>query len=82
MPTLHVVTGMPGSGKSELTERFKNAGTPVFDDYHSESKGRSEAFEDAREFNDFQECLTTGKDCVLVEVAYCWQSRRENLSSS
>src|SRR5262245_323185 len=81
MPTMFAVAGLPGSGKSKLQKQRNIPDDAFFDDYHASSLGGSIAFEHAKHYANLEACLKAGKDCMFVEVANCWASRRRHLQS-
>jgi len=80
MPKLIVVAGLPGSGKSQIKEQFKDLEDRFFDDYHASATGDSPEMEAGRRYPELKAALDGGQDCLIAEPAYCWKQRRHYLT--
>lgn len=65
MATVTVIIGLCGSGKSRVANRI--VGATLFDE------GVAPGWPNCRPFH---EALAAGKDCAIVEIAYCVEAKR------
>jgi hypothetical protein len=70
MATITVVLGLCGSGKSTFVRQI--VGVDVFDEGVAPGWPKHDSFRNA---------LAGGKDCAVVEVAYCMATRRDQFIS-
>jgi hypothetical protein len=80
-PTLLVVVGLPGSGKTFYLDRLKAKGTvqEAFDDFHANAAGNSSNVSASRWWGPLMESLTRGADCAVADIAFCSPPRRDAL---
>lgn len=72
MPTLTVVVGLPGSGKSHLLAAYPvaNPAALVVDDYHAAPRHDSPAVEDGRAYPELVAALRAGRDALVADIAF------------
>ena len=71
MPTVTILIGLPGSGKSEYLKSAHQRGEPTFDDFHANAIENSHAFENSRQRDPLKAALAAGKDCRVSDIAFC-----------
>ncbi|HTN73522.1 MAG TPA: hypothetical protein VMO00_20740 [Methylomirabilota bacterium] len=70
MPTVTFILGLCGSGKKWLADRIVAVGK--FDEQFLKDQTQHDAL---------IEVLRSGKDCVVVEIAYCLEDARQQIVS-
>lgn len=68
MPTVTFILGLCGSGKTWLADRI--IADEKFDDSFLKDQNKHCALIDA---------LGSGKDCIVIEIAYCCEKEREKI---
>jgi|SRR5450432_2273365 predicted kinase len=80
---LIIVVGLPGASKSTLLERKSSSLTAMcIDDFHANAINDSSLVRDSRHFARMIDALQTGHDCMITDIAFCEQHRRELLSDT
>ena len=79
MPTLKIVLGLPGSGKSHLIEQTLKASVdgPCVHDFHANAIGDSPAPQKSRHYREVLAALRSGASCVIADIAFCRPHRLE-----
>lgn len=78
MAELHVVAGLPGSGKTHLVRRLAEpVGGLVIDDYFKDSIGDRPETPYSRHYPELIQSLRAGRVCFVADRAFCYQPRRE-----
>jgi predicted kinase len=82
MPTLTIVVGLPGSGKSEYIREYRAADPAalVVDDYHAGARDDSPAVTAGRAYPDLITILRDGRDALVADIAFTDTWRREELA--
>jgi hypothetical protein len=79
MPTLYIVIGLPGSGKSYFLNNLIKKGivdsTCVYDDYHANAIQNSPSPKDSRHYNKLIDNLNGRKNCAVADIAFCSEPR-------
>jgi predicted kinase len=77
MPTLTIVAGLPGSGKSRLLDAIQAMfpGLLVVHDFHLAA--RSEAVADSVHLAAVDASLRKGNHCVIADIEFCRAHRRK-----
>jgi predicted kinase len=84
MPTLIVIAGLPGSGKSFLIQEMKSSASPpalAVTDYMENSIGNSRKLKDSQHHADLMKKLAEGKDCVIADVQFVRQDKQQELEA-
>src|SRR5437773_11175869 len=76
---LLMVTGLPGAGKSWLTDnRVRQLVTGLcIHDFHGDAIDHSPAVKKSRHCVALVEALKVGHDCVIADIEFCRPSRRD-----
>lgn len=82
MPTLTIVVGLPGSGKSHLIREYAAAhpAALVVDDYHAAPHHDSPAVEDARAYPELVAALRAGRDALVADIAFTDAAARDEFA--
>ena len=77
MPSVTILIGLPGSGKSTLIKERSvgDSSHCCFDDFHGGSLDGTGAFTQSRHYETLKELLHQGLDCVIADIEYCRASR-------
>lgn len=67
-PTLILLGGLPGSGKSMYVESLRTKGYTVFDDFQKQSIGDLGSFFWSRHYSDLVRNLREGRQCIVADV--------------
>jgi predicted kinase len=84
MPTLIVIAGLPGSGKSFFIRKMKSSFSPpalAVTDYMEDSIGNSRKLKDSRHQANLMKLLAEGKDCVIADVQFVRQEMQQELEA-
>jgi hypothetical protein len=75
---LLVLSGLPGSGKSELLRsgKFPRVTGLRVHDFHHKAINNSPLPKDSRHFRAVVEALKAGHDCIIADVEFCREVRR------
>jgi hypothetical protein len=78
-PTLKIVMGLPGSGKSHLIEQTLKASVdgPCVHDFHANAIDDSPAPQKSRHYREVVDALNAGASCVIADIAFCRPPRLE-----
>ena len=76
---LLMVTGLPGAGKSWLIDnRLRQVVTGLcIHDFHGDAIDHSPTVRKSRHYVALVEALRAGHDCVIADIEFCHQSRRD-----
>lgn len=82
-PKLIIITGLPGSGKTNLMQGLIGEGKVLqdcaYDDFHANADGDSTEAVNSKYFCSLIDNLRFGKDCAVSDVAFCEEPRRSSL---
>ena len=82
MGNLIVVVGLPGSGKSSLLKSLRPFVEGVCtSDFMKNAEGGSRDFERSRHFAHLIEDLRAGRTCVVDDITFCEEPRRQAFQS-
>jgi hypothetical protein len=78
-PTLTVIVGLPGSGKSALIRSEFPAGSVAkcVEDFHERSLDNSHTVTSSQYYREVLGHLRGGRDCVIADIAFTDASQRE-----
>ena len=78
-----LIMGLPGSGKTTyIKNNFSDlSNTMICDDYHKSTPSNSHDFIDSLYYSELNEALSTNKNIVLSDIAWCKKDRRDLLLS-
>jgi predicted kinase len=82
MPMLTVVGGLPGSGKSRWLKQLEQdnpALAHVIEDYKKDSIGHRPEMIYSRHYADIVQALRDGRDCVIADVVFVDESKRNEI---
>ena len=80
MKKLNVVVGLPGSGKSHLVgELCKSCRGICVEDYMKSSLDNAPGLTNSRHYKDLVCCLREGKECVIADIEFCKNQKRDEL---
>jgi hypothetical protein len=84
MPTLYIVIGLLGSGKSYYLKNLIKKGnadhTCVYDDYYANAYNNSSLTKDSKYFKALIDNLKGERNCVAVDIAFCIEERLTEFS--
>jgi Ni2+-binding GTPase involved in maturation of urease and hydrogenase len=81
MAKLHIVVGLPGSGKTRLIEEMMSAIPGICaDDYMEDSINQSTLFTDSRHYGRLLKDLRAGKDCLIADIVFCNTAYRKRVA--
>jgi predicted kinase len=66
-----VLVGLPGSGKTTLSEKLEAEGWLVFDDYKANAIDDCSHFRKSKHFESLLVSLHAGRNCVVADVDFC-----------
>lgn len=83
MQTITIIIGLPGSGKTTYIKNNLSdlSNTMICDDYHKSTPSNSHNFIDSLYYSDLKKALSTNKNIVLSDIAWCKKDRRDLLLS-
>ncbi len=85
MATLVLIVGLPGSGKShlvgEIAATLPSVGL-IAPDFMKDSIGHLPRVASSRHFAGLVSALQQGHDCVIADIEFCRQSKREELAQA
>ncbi len=77
---LTVVVGLPGAGKSTRVKKIRCSVTGLcIEDFHANARRDSSSVKDSIHYQALIEALRAGHDCVVADIAFCEELRRNNL---
>ena len=82
MPTLHILVGMPGSGKTTLMDQIVSANPALYhiDDYFKDSPNAGEGFRGGRCYLELHDQLRAGVDCVISDIEWFRERKRMQIA--
>jgi hypothetical protein len=69
--------GLPGSGKSPISEQLENRGWLRFDDFQRNAPGDSDQFRNAARFAELMQAIASGRRCVVTDIRFIHAEYRE-----
>jgi len=81
MPKLIIVSGLPGSGKTQYLKKLLLTNEIGYrcDDFHSCAQADSQCVTASRCWSELIASLERGLDCAVADVVFCLEPRREAL---